>query len=239
MAKKVKETKSKVKKNRSYKVHHDGYGVPYIIIKGKFLEDMDLGIGTQLQMIETDTGFTLQKLTDDELMVKEAAKWQLNFKRRFKLCVQHLESCVQHQIAKQIEHEQFLNHLIECERTIDALQTMRSTNTHEIKTLGIISDYKLLLAKCLRTFRKLNRSELINIDIEVYTQLLTLLRDCGLQFGIISNRKLSFEGKSQSQTVKRPYLKGQAPSAAVAEKRETSYSVDAEIVNNPERYLQA
>jgi len=60
MAKKTKETKAK--KNRLYTIQSDVNHVPFLNIRGKFLEKIGVEVGSRWEMIESEDMLILKKM---------------------------------------------------------------------------------------------------------------------------------------------------------------------------------
>ena len=72
MAKKV---RNKSKKVRSFKVHTDAYGIPFVRFGGKYLpKELGISCGDRLEMTRDGDSIMLRKYSADEVAKYEAAR---------------------------------------------------------------------------------------------------------------------------------------------------------------------
>ena len=238
----------KVKRLRSYKVQTDAYGVPYIHIKGKFLEDLEMGVGTHFEMIETDNMLILRKQTAAEISLKEVLRLRTTYKRLFNLCERYLETCIANQTLRRPESVEFIDQLKKCGEVMIALNVMALNKKRKASMLNIIDQYKAQLALCEHSFIEEDKHRIFSVVVDEYKKLLTLLKDGGKQLGIFKKRTV-FGFKRARQALLNKYTYDSQPlkhhyqplpnMGMVAENSESSYSVADEIANNPEKYSQA
>jgi len=253
----AKNTRSKAKKIRSYKVHNDG-DIPYIIVKGKFLEDLGMGGGTRFEMVVTNDGLNFRKMTNAEILRTQFPKAKRIFRRHFNLCEQHLEQYAPHDPIYYSKHLSLLRSLQACGEAITTLYASLPNETEKAKIMDTIIEYKKhlnqfeLVLEC-EAF-KTQKFDLVNLgesQFEIHKRMLKQLLDCGRHFGIFKQRKL-FAFKMQryakrkldsdyncNPTSTTTVTQRSKPIMAVAEAHDATYSVDDEIARNPKRYLQA
>ena len=240
----------KVKRIRSYKVQTDAYGVPYVNIKGKFLEALDMGVGTHFEMIEMNNMLILRKQTAMEISLKEMLRLRATYKRLFNLCERYLETCISNKIFRRPERIEFINQLKECGEVMITLSIRVLNEKRKANVLDIIDQYKAQLALCEQTFIEEDRFRIFSVVVDEHKKLLTLLKDGGKQLGIFKKRNVfGFKNARQALLDKCTYdsqplnhhnkYQPLPNMGMVAENRESSYSVADEIANNPEKYSQA
>ena len=238
----------KVKRIRSYKVQTDAYGVPYINIKGKFLENLEMGLGTHFEMIETDNMLILRKQTAAEISLKEVLSLRTTYKRLFNLCERYLETCIAKQTLRRPESVEFIDQLKKCGEVMIVLNVMALNRKR--KASIIIDQYKAQLALCEHAFIEEDKHRIFSVVVDEYKKLLNLLKDGGKQLSIFKKRNVfGFKNARQalldkytydSQPLNQHYNYQASPiMGMVAENSESSYSVADEIANNPEKYSQA
>jgi len=227
-------------KNRSYKVQSDFYNIPYVTIKGKFLEKLGFVAGSHWEVIETDSLLIWRKQTDNEISLKEFSSLRTTYKRLFNLCERHLETYYSYEFVNCKEHETVLRHLNECGKIIITLQALALNQNGKANVLEIMDEYKRKLAFCEQSFLEYGNTVLMNVDLDIYKHLLTLLKDCGQHLGIFTKRKLfSFKSKRQvishnGRTITYPH---NVSPLMIAEKHGT-YSIEEELAKYPEKYNQ-
>ena len=251
----AKKAKTKTKKIRSYKVHIDG-DIPYIIVKGKFLEDLGMGGGTRFEMVVTNDGLNFRKMTNAEILRTQFPKAKRIFRRHFNLCEKHLEQYAPHESVYYSKHLSFLRSLQSCSEAITTLYASLSNDMEKAKIRDTIIEYKKhlnqfeLVLEC-ESF-KAQGFDLIRLgeaQFQVHKDMLKLLLECGKHFNIFKQRKL-FAFKMQRYNARKREFgdddtwnimesKRLQPIMAVAEAHDVTYSVVDEIANNPERYLKA
>lgn len=83
----------KVKRTRSFKVHSDGFGIPFIRFGGKYLNrELGLAIGDRLELINDGDTLMLRKFSVEEVAQYEAEK-------KHKALLKNLFSLVQNKQA--------------------------------------------------------------------------------------------------------------------------------------------
>jgi len=231
----------KGQKIRSYKMQYDGEGVPYLHIKGKFLQPLDMETNPRFEMTETDNLFILRKVSAVESSIKERSRWRTTYKRLFNLCERQIEGCRPNELVSYNDQERLICHLKECGQSVLTLYVLSLDEQRKDKVLQLINECTKQLAQCEHSFLEYGRRILTSFDLEMYTQLLELLKDCGQQLGIFSRRKL-FAFKKRRPVAKMPRPSFSAindclPAMRVAEHSPT-YSVEEEIANHPKKYSQ-
>ena len=159
----------KVRRIRSYKVQQDAYQVPFITIKGKFLEGLDMGVGTHFEMIETDNMLILRKQTAAEISLKEVLRLRTTYKRLFNLCERYLETCITNQTLRRPESVEFIDQLKKCGEVMIALNVMAlNRKRNNASMLNIIDQYKAQLALCEHAFIEEDKHRIFSVVVDEY-----------------------------------------------------------------------
>ena len=236
MAKSIKNKSKKAKKVRSYTVQRIA-GVPSIPLRGKYLAtDFDLHQGDRVEVIPIQDMFLVRKLSACEVAAQDVLRLRASCEQMIDDYQHQLVLYKEDSIVNVFNHKQLLTKLKACGNNLLTLQVLALHQDKSDKVLKLINDYKTKLANCEQAMYEASNAVLMQIHLPHFIQLLKLLKKCAKQLGL---RVLAVKQKSKPTTSQNRLVPQSNGLMSVADGGRNSYSVDAELVNNPERYLQA